>query len=40
MYRNEKAIGEVLKEWIDSGKIKREELFITTKVIEHFIRLA
>lgn len=29
---NEKTIGKVLKEWLDSGKIKREELFITTKL--------
>lgn len=32
VYMNEKAIGKVLKEWIDSGRIKREELFITTKL--------
>ena len=31
-YLNEDAIGEVLNEWITSGKIKREELFIVTKV--------
>ena len=31
-YLNEDAIGEVLQEWIQSGKIKREELFIVTKV--------
>lgn len=31
-YRNEREIGDVLKEWLDSGKIKREELFITTKL--------
>lgn len=32
MYTNEKTIGRVLKQWIDSGKITREELFIVTKV--------
>lgn len=32
VYMNEKAIGKVLKEWLDSGRIKREELFITTKL--------
>jgi aldehyde reductase len=32
VYLNEDAIGEVLQEWIQSGKIKREELFIVTKV--------
>ena len=32
-YRNESLIGEALKEIFDSGKIKREEVFVTTKVI-------
>jgi len=32
IYGNEHIIGKVLKEWISSGKIKREELFITTKL--------
>lgn len=32
LYQNEAAIGEVIQEWINSGKLKREELFITTKV--------
>lgn len=32
VYMNEKAIGRVLKEWLDSGRVKREELFITTKL--------
>ncbi|XP_034242310.1 aldo-keto reductase family 1 member A1-like [Thrips palmi] len=31
-YRNEEAIGQVLKEWMDSGKVKREDLFIVTKL--------
>lgn len=31
-YNNEEAIGNVLKRWLDAGKVKREELFITTKV--------
>jgi len=31
-YRNEHVLGKVLKEWLNSGKVKREELFITTKV--------
>ncbi|CAG0904323.1 unnamed protein product, partial [Darwinula stevensoni] len=31
-YRNEASIGRVLKKWIDSGKVKREELFIVTKL--------
>lgn len=33
LYQNEGAIGKVLQEWIQSGRVKREELFITTKVI-------
>lgn len=32
VYLNEPVIGRVLKKWIDSGKVKREELFITTKL--------
>ena len=31
-YMNEESIGEVLAEWISQGRIKREELFIVTKV--------
>ncbi|CAG0905914.1 unnamed protein product [Darwinula stevensoni] len=31
-YRNEAAIGRVLKRWIDGEKVKREELFIVTMV--------
>ena len=32
IYQNEEQIGEVLKEIIATGKVKREELFITTKL--------
>uniref|UniRef100_A0A0A1WJJ7 Alcohol dehydrogenase [NADP(+)] n=1 Tax=Zeugodacus cucurbitae TaxID=28588 RepID=A0A0A1WJJ7_ZEUCU len=32
VYLNEKAIGNVLSKWLSSGKIKRSELFITTKL--------
>ncbi|KAF7280226.1 hypothetical protein GWI33_006271 [Rhynchophorus ferrugineus] len=32
VYRNEHVIGRVLKEWLTSGKIKRDDLFITTKL--------
>ena len=36
-YRNEHIIGEVLDEVIKAGKVKREELFITTKLFSsHF----
>lgn len=33
VYMNEAAIGRTLKKWFDGGKLKREELFIVTKVI-------
>ncbi|CAH0391720.1 unnamed protein product [Bemisia tabaci] len=32
VYQNEESIGKVLKKWLSSGKIKREDLFITTKL--------
>ncbi|KAG5674523.1 hypothetical protein PVAND_004485 [Polypedilum vanderplanki] len=32
VYMNEKVIGKVLNEWITSGKVKRSDLFITTKL--------
>ncbi|CAG9863740.1 unnamed protein product [Phyllotreta striolata] len=32
VYFNEELIGRVLSKWISSGKIRREELFITTKL--------
>lgn len=35
VYLNEKTIGKVLKEWIDAGKVKREDLFITTKLPDY-----
>lgn len=31
VYQNEKVIGKVLKEWFESGKIMREDIFVTTK---------
>ncbi|XP_076030370.1 uncharacterized protein LOC143018667 [Oratosquilla oratoria] len=31
-YANEEVIGEVLSEWFESGRLKREDLFITTKL--------
>jgi diketogulonate reductase-like aldo/keto reductase len=31
-YQNETAIGTTLKKWFDSGKLKREDVFIVTKV--------
>lgn len=31
-YENEHVVGKVLKKWIDSGRLKREDVFITTKV--------
>ncbi|EDV90673.1 1,5-anhydro-D-fructose reductase [Drosophila grimshawi] len=32
VYGNEKAIGRVLKRWLDEGKVKREDLYIVTKL--------
>lgn len=32
LYENEAVIGKVLKKWLTSGKLKREDLFITTKL--------
>lgn len=32
VYKNEAEIGRALKKWLDSGKIKREDLFIVTKL--------
>nr|CAD7413635.1 unnamed protein product [Timema poppensis] len=32
LYGNEAAIGKVLKKWFDSKKLKREDLFIVTKL--------
>ncbi|XP_018562726.1 alcohol dehydrogenase [NADP(+)]-like [Anoplophora glabripennis] len=32
LYRNEALIGRVLKKWFSSGKVKREDIFITTKL--------
>lgn len=32
VYENEAVIGKVLAKWLNSGKVKREELFIVTKV--------
>jgi len=32
LYQNEEIIGEALKEVLGNGKVKREELFVTTKI--------
>jgi len=32
IYQNESIIGDVLQEWIQGRRIKREDIFITTKV--------
>ncbi len=31
-YQNENVLGKVLRSWIDGRRVKREELFIVTKV--------
>lgn len=36
-YRNEADIGEVIREKIKQGVVKREDLFIVTKVSEGFL---
>ncbi|XP_058813743.1 1,5-anhydro-D-fructose reductase [Topomyia yanbarensis] len=38
VYLNEKTIGKVLKEWLDAGKVTRDELFIVTKLPPHGTR--
>ncbi|XP_063703688.1 1,5-anhydro-D-fructose reductase [Culicoides brevitarsis] len=35
VYMNEPVIGKTLKSWFDSGRLTREELFITTKLPPH-----
>ncbi|CAG9831230.1 unnamed protein product [Diabrotica balteata] len=32
LYQNESLLGKILKKWLTSGKIKRDELFITSKL--------
>ncbi|KAL3286149.1 hypothetical protein HHI36_000661 [Cryptolaemus montrouzieri] len=32
VYQNEKVIGKVLKRWINDGKLKREDIFLVTKL--------
>lgn len=32
IYKTEEAIGEVLEEYFKLGKLKREDIFVTTKV--------
>ncbi|KAK3926246.1 Aldo-keto reductase family 4 member C10 [Frankliniella fusca] len=40
IYRNEHLIGKVLSKWLKEGKVKREELFITTKLPVYGMRAA
>ncbi|XP_041767379.1 1,5-anhydro-D-fructose reductase [Anopheles merus] len=40
VYLNEPTIGRVLRQWIDSGRVTREELFIVTKLPPHGTRAA
>ncbi|OXA41725.1 Alcohol dehydrogenase [NADP(+)] A [Folsomia candida] len=32
LYKNEDSLGKVFRRWLDQGKVKREELFIVTKL--------
>ncbi|CAB3373872.1 Hypothetical predicted protein [Cloeon dipterum] len=34
VYENEHVVGKVLKKWLDAGKVKRDELFVVTKLPE------
>uniref|UniRef100_A0A182NKU4 NADP-dependent oxidoreductase domain-containing protein n=1 Tax=Anopheles dirus TaxID=7168 RepID=A0A182NKU4_9DIPT len=38
VYLNEPTIGRVLKQWIDGGRVARDELFIVTKLPPHGTR--
>ncbi|XP_066257453.1 1,5-anhydro-D-fructose reductase-like [Euwallacea similis] len=40
VYDNEKVIGNVLKKWIGAGKIKREDIFLVTKLPPGAMRTA
>lgn len=33
VYGNEHILGKVINKWMSSGKVKREDLFITTKLL-------
>ncbi|XP_046402375.1 1,5-anhydro-D-fructose reductase-like [Ischnura elegans] len=35
VYQNEKAVGNIIKKWLESGRIKREDLFVVTKLPKH-----
>ncbi|XP_076260205.1 1,5-anhydro-D-fructose reductase-like [Rhynchophorus ferrugineus] len=48
-YNNEDSIGKAIREWLDSGKGKREDLFLTTKLpnfgnrpkdVERFLKMS
>lgn len=32
VYQNEEIVGKVINEWISSGRLRRDELFVVTKV--------
>lgn len=32
LYENEDTIGKVINKWVNDGKLKREDLFVTTKL--------
>ncbi|KAJ8936798.1 hypothetical protein NQ318_021940 [Aromia moschata] len=36
-YHNEGVVGRVLNQWISSGKLKREDIFVTTKLPMHAV---
>ncbi|XP_076461784.1 aldo-keto reductase 1B-like [Babylonia areolata] len=38
VYGNEKGIGDVLREYFSQGKLKRDDVFVTTKELEKLVR--
>lgn len=38
-YQNEKEIGQAIQAKIKDGTVKREDLFVTTKVIKSYLKL-
>ena len=39
LYRNEKIVGNTVRKLIQNGTVKRDDLFITTKVLGYKIKI-
>ena len=39
LYKNEEDVGQELNEWLQQGKLKREEIFVTSKVLNYICKL-